>query len=230
MFGGEEPEDWHGWWVLGSPDKGESLPELVFWQRQDDAHLVGALVNRSRLMADVIAHLPASGPQSEDLPTGRIRLLDGEGRLLYLWGADDFIVKPFGVREVLARIRPVARRCVPETGRNESDEPFEIGDLEVLPSQLRARRGEEVIDLSPRDVSILRLLAQNEGRALDRNTIYNECWGLDYMPNSRSLDQHISQLRKRIEIDPRNPRIIQTVHAVGYRYDGMGQEDGTSEN
>ena len=136
-------------------------------------------------------------------------------------GADDFIVKPFGVREVIARVRAVARRCVAGKESAEVDTPFTIGELEVVPSELRAYRGNETIDLSPRDLSILRLFAANEGEVLDRNTIYNECWGIDYMPDSRALDQHISQLRKRIEIDPGEPRIIRTVHGVGYRYDGV---------
>ena len=76
-----------------------------------------------------------------------------------------------------------------------------------------------MVDLSLREVRILRLLYENAGKALDRNTIFNECCGVDYLPSSRTLDQTISQLRKRIEIDPKSPRIISTVHGVGYRYD-----------
>ena len=88
------------------------------------------------------------------------------------------------------------------------------------PAELRATRGESTIELSLRDVSILELLAQNAGKVLDRNTIFNHCWGEDYFPNSRTLDQHISQLRKRVEIDPKSPQIIRTVHGAGYRYEG----------
>jgi DNA-binding response OmpR family regulator len=90
----------------------------------------------------------------------------------------------------------------------------------VLPDELRAHRGKSVIELSLRDVSILKLLADNRGKVLDRDTIFNECWGINYMPSSRTLDQHISQLRKRIERDPKRPAIIVTVHNAGYRYDG----------
>ncbi len=134
-------------------------------------------------------------------------------------GADDYIMKPFGVREVVARIRAVTRRCMAARSEKETVPPFTMGDLEVLPSQLRARRGETTIDLSLRDVQILALLYQKQGNVVSRDTFFNECWGLDYMPNSRTLDQHISQLRKRIEVDPKNPRIILTVHGVGYRYE-----------
>ncbi len=134
-------------------------------------------------------------------------------------GADDFIVKPFGVKEVVARIRAVARRCHAPPA-NAAPGPFVMGDLEVSPAELRARRGGETYELSPRDVSILVLFHQSRGQVLDRGTIFNKCWGDDYMPNSRSLDQHISQLRKRIEADPKDPQLIRTVHGAGYRYDG----------
>lgn len=134
-------------------------------------------------------------------------------------GADDFISKPFSVKEVIARVRAVARRCQASAPNPPAE--FPIGDLIVCPSELRARRDDSIIDLSPRDVSILQLLADNPGKALDRNCIFNHAWGEDHFPNSRTLDQHISQLRKRVEIDPRSPRLICTVHGVGYRYDPL---------
>ncbi len=135
-------------------------------------------------------------------------------------GADDFITKPFGVQEVIARIRAVTRRCLASRSNTPRYEPFKMGDLDVFPSELRARREGETIELSLRDVRILELLHRHQGEAVDRETFFNECWGLDHMPNSRTLDQHISQLRKRIEKDLKDPAIIRTVHGVGYRYDG----------
>lgn len=133
-------------------------------------------------------------------------------------GADDFIVKPFGVREVVARIRAVTRRCYLANGSDPSTS-FGMDDLVIFPAELRAVRGNQAIELSLRDVRILELLHRNAGRVLDRNTIFNHSWGEDYFPNSRTLDQHISQLRKRIEVDPKSPRIIRTVHGAGYRYE-----------
>ena len=135
-------------------------------------------------------------------------------------GADDFIVKPFGVKEVVARIRAVTRRAFAE-GKSaaKAGDSFEIGDLRVVPDQLRAFRGDQAIDLSLRDIKILRLLQERQGRAIDRDVFFDTCWGFNYLPNSRTLDQHVSQLRKRIERDPKNPEIIKTVHGVGYRYD-----------
>jgi len=138
-------------------------------------------------------------------------------------GADDFIVKPFSVREVVARVRAVARRCCARQPSVPAE--FWMGDLRIIPAELRARRRNGVIELSPRDVRILQLLHDHAGKALDRNTIFRIGWGEDYFPNSRTLDQHISQLRKRIEPDPRNPTLIQTVHGVGYRYENSSAGD-----
>jgi DNA-binding response OmpR family regulator len=134
-------------------------------------------------------------------------------------GADDFIVKPFGVKEVVARIRAVTRRRFVSVKTSALPSPFHLGDLEVFPSELRARRGGTAIELSLRDVKILALLRENPGVVITRDMFFNKCWGLDHVPNSRTLDQHIAQLRKRIELDARNPTIIRTVHGVGYRFD-----------
>ncbi len=139
-------------------------------------------------------------------------------------GADDYIVKPFGTREVLARIRAVARRCLRETEEAAVDSQisqadFRMDDLEILPRRLKARRGEEVIDLSARELRILQLLASRAGEVIERNDLFRFAWQESHLPNSRTLDQTISQLRKRIESDPRHPRIVQTVYGVGYRYD-----------
>ncbi len=134
-------------------------------------------------------------------------------------GGDDYIMKPFGAREALARIRAVARRCFGQRQPDAGSEPFRMGDLEVAPAELRARRAGQTIDLSLRETKILALLKRNAGKALDRFAFFQEAWGLDHVPNSRTLDQAISQLRKRIERDPKNPEIVRTVHGVGYRYD-----------
>lgn len=135
-------------------------------------------------------------------------------------GADDFIVKPFGVKEVVARIRAVTRRCLSRRpAKNSEEAPFEMSDLRVVPAELRVYRGDEPIELSLRDVNILRLLHGQKGKAVSRETLLNECWGLEYYPNSRCVDQQMSQLRKRVESDPADPQVIRTVHGVGYRYE-----------
>jgi len=135
-------------------------------------------------------------------------------------GADDFIVKPFGVKEVVARIRAVTRRCLSRSQPAEMPSSFTIADIEVTPSQLRASRDGTTIDLSLREVKLLELFSRNVGNVLDRNAIFEHCWDENYFPSSRTLDQHIAKLRKKIEKDPKNAKIILTVHGVGYRHDG----------
>jgi DNA-binding response OmpR family regulator len=135
-------------------------------------------------------------------------------------GADDYIKKPFGSREVVARIRAVTRRCLARRTPCAEDDSFQMADLRVLPAQLRAERGGTRIDLSLRDLRILQLLHRNPGRVLSRDELFDECWGRHYLPSSRTLDQHISKLRKAVERDAKDPRIIVTVHGVGYRFDG----------
>lgn len=134
-------------------------------------------------------------------------------------GADDYLVKPFGSRELVARINAVLRRTRFRAHVDPSTASFVLADLEVLPDQLRARRGEAWIDLGPRDVSILRLLHERSGKVIDRSDLFETCWGASFPGATRAVDQHLSQLRRKIEMDPANPRIIRTVHGAGYRYE-----------
>lgn len=133
-------------------------------------------------------------------------------------GADDYMTKPFGVKEISARIRAILRRTATRGG-GKTDDDFTMDDLRIVPTELRAYRDKMEIPLSPRDVKVLRLLHDRRGKVIDRNTLADEVWGVDYFPESRALDQHISQLRKRVEKDPAQPRIIRTVHGAGYRYE-----------
>lgn len=134
-------------------------------------------------------------------------------------GADDFIIKPFGVQALLARVRAVTRRCYARKAPDHRPREFIMDDLRIVPAELRAWRGDLSIDLSLRDLKILSMLFRARGKVLTRDQLFDECWGMDFYPSSRSLDQHISQLRKRIEADPANPRLIRTVHGVGYRFE-----------
>jgi DNA-binding response OmpR family regulator len=134
-------------------------------------------------------------------------------------GADDYMTKPFGVKEITARIRAIMRRTATKVGAKPSEAEFFMDDLRIVPAELRAYRGTTEIQLSPRDLKVLRLLYDRRDKVVDRNMLADEVWGVDYFPESRALDQHISQLRKRIEKDPANPRIIRTVHGAGYRFE-----------
>jgi DNA-binding response OmpR family regulator len=133
-------------------------------------------------------------------------------------GADDYILKPFGVREVIARIRAVTRRYLRRQSIPTAEQNFAFGPWEVMPQELRAKSAQSTIELSVREVKILSLFAGNPDKVLDRDTIFNHCWGMNYFPNSRTLDQHISKLRKKIASGTENVELIETVHGTGYRF------------
>lgn len=131
-------------------------------------------------------------------------------------GADDYLAKPFDPAELCARMAAMARRAkgfVRQQG-------FKMGDLQIDPMGFRAMRGEQVLDLNRRELRLLQLLYRNSGRPVERDTLLDECWGRTHFPNSRALDQYISALRHKIEHDPQQPRIIETVRGIGYRYPG----------
>ena len=128
-------------------------------------------------------------------------------------GADDFIRKPFGKHELLARIATVLRRARPSA---EPSRSFALRDLLVWPGELRAERDGTSIGLSPREAAILALLHEHAGQVVDRDTLLHRCWEMDYFPESRTLDQHIAKLRKRLETGTDNP-LIETVRGVDHR-------------
>ena len=134
-------------------------------------------------------------------------------------GADDFIMKPFGMRELIARVRAISRRCYQRSAPRPTRD-FAIGGIAVAPAELRATLVDgSTVELSLREVNLLAAFAQHPGAVLDRDMLFQTCWGGGKYPNSRTLDQHIAKLRKKIEGDPKAPAIIRTVRGVGYRYE-----------
>ena len=91
-------------------------------------------------------------------------------------------------------------------------------NMVVYPQELRAERNGVELEISPREAAILELLHERGGEVVSRDTLLDRCWGIDYFPESRTLDQHIAKLRKRIETDSANPELIETVRGVGYRF------------
>jgi len=134
-------------------------------------------------------------------------------------GADDYVQKPYRLRELVARIRAVLRRRERSTQVVESEERIEIGPVKL---DIEARRcfvkGEE-IQLRRKEFALLQELLENPGRVLTRETLIDRIWGSDYVSDTKTLDVHIKRLRNLIEDDPKAPLHISTVRGVGYRYE-----------
>lgn len=132
--------------------------------------------------------------------------------LLLEMGADDYVVKPFGTRELLARIRALLRRTSAGT------KVLRFADVEVdVDRRNTTRRGNEV-KLTPAEYNLLLYFLHNPDRALTRDIILNSVWGYDCYPNSRTVDAHVVKLRHKLEPDPNVPKHFVTVHGVGYRF------------
>jgi DNA-binding response OmpR family regulator len=130
-------------------------------------------------------------------------------------GADDYITKPFSLRELLARVKAVLRRTVAES--NKDSHIYKIGNLYINFQSYKASIGNEPVKISVKEVDVLRLLIDNRHQALPRDYILSQVWGIDSDITTRTVDNFIHRLRQKIEDDPTNPQNILTVHGVGYK-------------
>lgn len=129
-------------------------------------------------------------------------------------GADDYVTKPFSIKELLARAEAFLRRR-----RQAADTAFEFGDC-VLDTEARTlTRGGEDVPLSPKEFELLAYLLAHSGRALSRDTIMTNVWGYDAMVTPRSIDRFINALRNKVEANPANPQFIRTVREFGYKFE-----------
>jgi two-component system alkaline phosphatase synthesis response regulator PhoP len=133
-------------------------------------------------------------------------------------GADDYVTKPFSLRELVARVRVCLRRQ--PTRSPERISRYRMGDVEVDFESYRATRAGVSIDMTPKEIELLRLLVEHRGQVVTRDRILNEVWGIDAMPTTRTVDTHILRLRQKLEDDPANPRSILSVYGEGYRFVG----------
>ena len=136
-------------------------------------------------------------------------------------GADDYVTKPFSMRELLARIKAILRRYpLSANGKAaESGKVLKAGKLEINLSKHEVTLGGKLLELKPREFDLLALLVENAGRALTRDQILEHIWGQDYYGDTRTVDVHIRWLREKIEGDPGSPKQIITIRGVGYRFD-----------
>lgn len=132
-------------------------------------------------------------------------------------GADDFVTKPFGVRELVARIKAVLRRVEKDDGEEREFGVIVIGDIEIDPKKHEVKKNGVVLDLTLTEFKLLNVLAESRGNLLTREVLIGEVWPGEAMPESRVLDVHIRKLRQKIEDNDKYPVYIETVRGLGYK-------------
>jgi DNA-binding response OmpR family regulator len=130
-------------------------------------------------------------------------------------GADDYVTKPFSVRELMARLRAILRRS--QLAGRTSDE-LRFDDIVVDFRRYEARKADARIEMTRKEFGLLRMLASRAGEVVTRDELLNEVWGYDALPTTRTVDNHVAMLRAKIEADPAAPRHLLTVFGVGYKW------------
>ena len=138
-------------------------------------------------------------------------------------GADDYITKPFSVKELISRIKAVLRRTKNSELLNGLDEDInsvkeiKIGNIAMNPLRYEARIDDEIIELRPREFELLYYLCENAGNIISRDKLFSKVWGYSFAGNSKTLDVHIQRIRERIEVNPKSPKRLITIRGVGYK-------------
>src|SRR6184192_293379 len=134
-------------------------------------------------------------------------------------GADDYITKPFSLRELEARIKSVLRRARAAAATNDGDEtPIVRGNLRIDPVRREVTIGEKQVELTPKEFDLLRLFAANPGRVFPRKYLLEKIWDYSYEGYDRTIDSHINRLRAKVEDNPDNPQLVLTVWGIGYKF------------
>jgi two-component system, OmpR family, alkaline phosphatase synthesis response regulator PhoP len=135
-------------------------------------------------------------------------------------GADDYLVKPFEMAELLARIEALMRRSASAATATTTTDSYRFGDVAVDFRRAEVTKNGVPLELSAREFKLLRYFVEHRGAALSRDELLNEVWGYNAMPSTRTVDVHIAWLRQKIEDNPRHPQLILTVHGLGYKFAG----------
>jgi DNA-binding response OmpR family regulator len=132
-------------------------------------------------------------------------------------GADDYLTKPFGLSEFLARVKALLRRGF---GKDSQLENYRFATVEIDFKNYRAVKDGVPVNLTQREFEMMRLFVNNRDKVISRNRFLNEIWGYERFPTTRTVDAHIAGLRQKLETDPEHPRFIVTVHGLGYKFIG----------
>jgi DNA-binding response OmpR family regulator len=130
-------------------------------------------------------------------------------------GADDYVTKPFSIRELLARVKAVLRRSA---GPRNDQEEYSFGDVEVNLRSCQVARKGKPLDVSSKEFDLLKYFLCHAGEALSRDRLLEDVWGYDRFPSTRTVDAHIVRLRQKLEPKPDEPRFILTIHGTGYKF------------
>ncbi len=130
-------------------------------------------------------------------------------------GADDYVTKPFSIRELKARVRALLRRS---DAQSAPPDTLSFGDVVVDFPQYDARKGGNPVEMTPKEFGVLRYLATRAGEVVSRYELLEKVWGYGKFPSTRTVDNHLAALRAKLEDDPAEPRYLQTVHRVGYKF------------
>jgi DNA-binding response OmpR family regulator len=132
-------------------------------------------------------------------------------------GADDYVTKPFSIKELLARVRAQLRRATRQVAEVEA---YSFGEVALNFRRYEATRGDQQLELSPREFELLKYFIQHRGETITRDQLLDDVWGYDNYPFTRTVDNHIAKLRQKVEAVPADPKYIITVHRVGYKFLG----------
>ncbi len=202
--------EFHGYKILAAEDGEEGLnaalnarPDLIVLDimlPKINGYEVCRLIRREKLAMPIVM-LTAKGEESDII-------------LGLNLGADDYVTKPFSIKELLARAEALLRRT-----RKAEPEVYEFGECRLdIPARKFTRKNEEVV-LSPKEFRLLELFVKRPGRALTRDEILNTVWGYDSFVGERSIDRFVTTLRNKIEPEPHNPIYIHTVREIGYKFE-----------